>query len=368
MIEHTEITGYIEIRIEQGCGYSMDLANIRIGRETATADARGRNLFQTSCYLLFNPILDDAQGQRFLQAGILSGQKSDQITAIFEDVLLVFKHMLGDTAQEASSMSDKLLQKAHPDKATIGHDKHPRLNRAQQPLGQTVFRSGAGSNHGINNGVSSYLYQIDAMQLRKRALRRACTAPTKIGHIGWGVSHIFIRAIDCHEAQTKGKCPWCVGTGQGLAFEPKEAAKDLDPNLFASIHPSSSPWQFLGILLYEIAFRTTQLGVDSSQRRTQEQAPADQDIHHDCHRQLACSGRLVMKRCDQLLNRFAIIEAFQDWQTEGLTQLVLIGQLHYLEWHEVSPSDVLAFVSLEYVRFEAPLSSYLSGIGRQGVY
>src|SRR5205814_2455253 len=197
MIEHTEITGYIEIRIEQGCGYSMDLANIRIGRETATADARGRNLFQTSCYLLFNPILDDAQGQRFLQAGILSGQKSDQITAIFEDVLLVFKHMLGDTAQEASSMSDKLLQKAHPDKATIGHDKHPRLNRAQQPLGQTVFRSGAGSNHGSNNGLSSYLYQIDAMQLRNRSLRRACTVPTKLVLIGMVFMNIFIHTLDC---------------------------------------------------------------------------------------------------------------------------------------------------------------------------
>jgi len=41
----------------------------------------------------------------------------------------------------------------------------------------------------------------------------------------------------------------------------------------------------------------------------------------------------------------------------------LVGQLHYLEWHEASLSDRLASVFLEYVRFETPLPSYLSGIG-----
>jgi len=41
--------------------------------------------------------------------------------------------------------------------------------------------------------------------------------------------------------------------------------------------------------------------------------------------------------------------------------------LHYLEWHEASLSDRLASVFLEYVRFETPLPSYLSGIAPKGL-
>lgn len=74
----------------------------------------------------------------------------------------------------------------------------------------------------------------------------------------------------------------------------------------------------------------------------------------------------MVKGVYQFFYRLTIIYAFQDRQTEGLTQLVLVRQLHYLEWHEASPSDILASVFLEYVRFETPLPFYLSGIARLG--
>ena len=82
--------------------------------------------------------------------------------------------------------------------------------------------------------------RLDAMHLRKRALSLTRTTSTKIGGIGFRVSHIFIRPINGHQTQTKGKCPWHLGQSQRFALESKEAAKDLNPNLFASIHPSSS--------------------------------------------------------------------------------------------------------------------------------
>ena len=81
-------------------------------------------------------------------------------------------------------------------------------------------------------------------------------------------------------------------------------------------------------------------------------------LPHDGHRQLACSGRFLVKGAYQFFYRLTIIYALQDRQTKSLTQLVLVRQLDYLEWHEASPSDILAFVFLEYVRFETPLSSY----------
>jgi hypothetical protein len=85
--------------------------------------------------------------------------------------------------------------------------------------------------------------------------------------------------------------------------------------------------------------RREQFGVDRSQRRIQEQAPADQYVNDDHHRQLPHSGGLGMIGRNQFFNRFPIIEPVQDWQIEALTQFVLTRQLRYRKWHEGSPSD-----------------------------
>src|SRR5882762_7262337 len=61
-----------------------------------------------------------------------------------------------------------------------------------------------------------------------------------------------------------------------------------------------------------------------------------------------------MKGANQLFNGFLIIEAFQDWQTEGLTQLVLTWQLRYRKRHERSPSDNSCDFFFQYVRSETP--------------
>src|SRR5207237_58284 len=153
-----------------------------------------------------------------------------------------------DTTQELSPTIYQGLQEADSDKAAVGHDKHPCLDRAQQAPGQTLFGGGTRGDHDINDGMGSYFSQIDAMHLRKRALSLPRTTPTKIGDIGFGVSHIFICPINSHQTQTKGKCPWCQRLSQRFALEHEETAKDLDSNLFASIHPSSSPWQFFRVL------------------------------------------------------------------------------------------------------------------------
>src|SRR5205807_6808258 len=89
-------------------------------------------------------------------------------------------------------------------------------------------------------------------------------------------------------------------------------------------------------------------------------------VDHDRHRQLACSGRLVMKRGDQFFYRFPIIEAFQDRQTKGLTQLVMTWQMRYGKRHEGPPSDNSSDFFFQYVRLKTPLFAYLSSIVRSG--
>jgi len=63
---------------------------------------------------------------------------------------------------------------------------------------------------------------------------------------------------------------------------------------------------------------------------------------------------LVMKRGDQFFYRFPIIEAFQDRQTKGLTQLVMTWQLRYGKRHEGPPSDNSCDFFFQYVRLKTP--------------
>src|SRR6266571_789586 len=354
MVEHAQITGRIQIRIEQGGDKPMNLANIGIDPPTGMSHTRGGNLFQTSCDLLLDGVLDDAYCQGLFQTWILFGQQCHQITAVWQNLLLVGIVLEGQTTQQMGPMIEQGLQKAHRDEATIHQDEHPGFNGAQESLRQTLLRGEARSDHQINNGVGANFCQIHTMQLRERAPSPTRTTPTKIGRISWRVSHIFIGPIQSHQTQTKGKRSRRFRQSQRFAFEHKEAAKDLDSNLLASIHPSPSSRELLWILLCQIAFRATQLSVNGSQCRTQEQAPADQHVDHDRHRQLACSGRLVMKRGDQFFYRFPIIEAFQDRQTKGLTQLVMTWQLCYGKRHEGPPSDNSCDFFLSVCQIEDP--------------
>src|SRR5205085_1842622 len=127
-----QLMGGIKIRIEQGGSSSMDLANLGIGRATVTGGTRGRDLLQASRDLLFNRLLDDAQGERFVQTGRVFGQKGDHVAAILKDALLVEKDVGRKTAQGVGPTLDQRTQKAHADKMAIGQDKHSRVNRAQQ--------------------------------------------------------------------------------------------------------------------------------------------------------------------------------------------------------------------------------------------
>ena len=61
-----------------------------------------------------------------------------------------------------------------------------------------------------------------------------------------------------------------------------------------------------------------------------------------------------MERGDQFFYRFAIIEAFQDRQTKGLTQLVMTWQLRYGKRHEGPPSDNSCDFFLSVCQIEDP--------------
>ena len=76
--------------------------------------------------------------------------------------------------------------------------------------------------------MGAHFCQVQAAGLRIGTGRGLLVESSKEGGIGWGVRHIFQRAIDGHQPQAKGEGAWRLWGGQGstdLAEEPAQHAQ-----------------------------------------------------------------------------------------------------------------------------------------------
>ena len=93
-----------------------------------------------------------------------------------------------------------------------------------------------GSEHGIDDGMGSYLCQVHAAHLGKGTLVFAAAHAAKILGIGRGIGYLIQCAIDGHQPQAEAKGPFGLLRGHRSANALEEVAHHGRPQLPTAIH------------------------------------------------------------------------------------------------------------------------------------
>ncbi len=209
MVTPDQIEGGIALGVQQGGDEAMHRRGVR-------RPAGGRVCQLT--HLLGNDgvqgVLKHPQREGFTQAVTGLRREFDQVGAIGEAARRLGQHASFQARQPVRPLGTHPGKDGAGEDAPIQQDEHLSLDRAQQRGQQMMVTDAAGSHQRIDDGMGARFRQVEAARLRKGTGAFSTGDPPKEGGIGGGISHIFQRAVDGHQAQPEAEGPRSLWRGQ----------------------------------------------------------------------------------------------------------------------------------------------------------